>query len=52
MITCEECGCLVDPAEEMLQKHSDWHDKVLVVETKPVANPQRTKWSDLNTLDC
>jgi hypothetical protein len=46
MITCEECGCLVDPSEEMLQRHSDWHDELVTKEdltSSALANRHRTK---------
>jgi len=45
MITCDTCGCLVDP--EMLQEHSDWHDELVKRSDLPscgsVANPDRVR---------
>lgn len=55
MITCEECGALVDPDEEMLQRHSDWHDELVKVsdfQKGCVANPKRTQLNEIIIQDC
>lgn len=44
MLTCEECGCLVDP--EAVQVHQDWHEKLVSKDElthSALANPDRTK---------
>lgn len=44
MLTCEDCGCLVDP--ELVDKHQDFHDKLVSKDDlthSAVANPKRTK---------
>lgn len=54
MITCEECGCLVDPDPEMLQKHSDWHDDLVTkseLNRTSVCNPNRVTW-ETRVQDC
>lgn len=55
MMTCEECGCLVDPSEEMLQRHTDWHAELLTTKSlakTPLANPDRAKWGEFFVKDC
>lgn len=48
MLTCEDCGCLVDP--ELTDRHQEFHDSLVKINHGPVANPNRTKWGDLNVL--
>lgn len=57
MITCDTCGCLVDP--EMTQQHSDWHDDLVTksgLRANSLANPNRTKvnepWPGIFVQDC
>lgn len=55
MVTCEECGALVDSSTEMLQRHSDWHDELVTIKTlakEPLANPDRAKWGEFFVKDC
>jgi hypothetical protein len=54
MITCEECGCLVDPSEEMLQRHTDWHTKLVSTDDlthSALANRNRAKYNTI-VQDC
>lgn len=49
MLTCEECGCLVDP--DATETHLNWHKDLVKINKGPVANPKRTKLTDINVLD-
>lgn len=52
VLTCEECGCLVDP--EMTETHQDWHESLVKIAS--VANPNRTQinepWPGIFVQDC
>ena len=52
MLTCEECGCLVDP--DLTERHQDFHTD-LVTKSEPnrtaLANPNRTTW-ETRVQDC
>lgn len=58
MLTCDECGCLVDP--DATELHQDWHEKLVTVPTSPfaeggpVANPNRVRVDEhgFAYLDC
>ena len=55
MMTCEECGSLVDPDEAMLQKHADWHEEVITKKDltySALANPNRTRLDNIIAQDC
>jgi transcription initiation factor TFIIIB Brf1 subunit/transcription initiation factor TFIIB len=54
MLTCEECGCLVDP--EATDVHADWHEKLVKkneLTSSALANRHRTKLdhTNMNYLD-
>lgn len=53
MLTCEECGCLVDP--EATEIHETFHANLVSKDdltSSALANRGRTKLSDINILDC
>lgn len=54
MLTCEECGCLVDP--DMTETHQNWHDSLVKITKDSVANPKRTQinepWPGIFAQDC
>lgn len=52
MLTCEECGCLVDP--EATEIHQNWHETLVKIDKGSVANPRRIKLDDLkiNMKNC
>jgi hypothetical protein len=52
MLTCEECGCLVDP--ELTEKHQDFHEDLVTksgLNRAALANPNRTTWES-HVQDC
>lgn len=56
MMTCEECGSLVDPSDEMLKRHADWHEKLVTKDDlthSALADPRRSRLlGDISILDC
>jgi hypothetical protein len=53
MLTCETCGCLVDP--EMTEIHQNWHEDLVKksdLNKGCVANPRRTKLDEIIAQDC
>lgn len=53
MLTCEECGCLVDP--ESTKIHEDWHEDLVSKKDltySALANPRRTKLDEIIIQDC
>jgi hypothetical protein len=53
VLTCEDCGCLVDP--EATEIHQDWHDKLAMKSDLPLnslANPRRTQVNEITVQDC
>lgn len=50
MLTCEECGCLVDP--ECTEIHEGWHAKLVTVNPEPPAPVNPTNWGDITIMPC
>lgn len=51
MLTCEECGALVDP--EATKLHQEWHEKLVTASKSPapkngsITNPNRIHISEI-----
>jgi hypothetical protein len=52
MLTCDTCGCLVDP--DSVETHQDWHTDLVTkseLNRASLANPNRTTW-ETRVQDC